>query len=100
MSYFIGKSHFEEDDTQNYLVFQPIFRYFKVNTINNTDYILSWKYKGLSVETINPPTTSFSPSISYVGNKIRVKFNGSCFTQSNKFTYTHKTVVNISVVYE
>ena len=29
-SYFIGKSHFEEDGTQNYLVFQPINRYFKV----------------------------------------------------------------------
>ena len=28
-SYFIGKSHFEEDGTQNYLVFQPINRYFK-----------------------------------------------------------------------
>ena len=23
-SYFIGKSHFEEDGTRNYLVFQPI----------------------------------------------------------------------------
>ena len=29
-SYFIGKSHFDEDGTQNYLVFQPINRYFKV----------------------------------------------------------------------
>ena len=28
-TYFIGKSHFEEDDTQNYLVFQPIYIYFK-----------------------------------------------------------------------
>ena len=26
-SYFIGKSHFEEDGIQNYLVFQPINRY-------------------------------------------------------------------------
>ena len=26
---FIGKNHFEEDDTQNYLVFQPMYRYFK-----------------------------------------------------------------------
>ena len=33
--YFIGKSHFEEDGTQNYLVFQPIFRYFKINTVIN-----------------------------------------------------------------
>ena len=28
-SYFIGKSYFEEDGTQNYLVFQPRYRYFK-----------------------------------------------------------------------
>ena len=27
--YFNGKSHFEEDGTQNYLIFQPIYRYFK-----------------------------------------------------------------------
>ena len=46
-SYFRGKSHFGEDGTQNYLIFQPIFRYFKVNTIISvTNYILSWKSKG------------------------------------------------------
>ena len=39
--YFIGKGHFEEDGTQNYLVFQPILRYFKMNTvINVADYFL------------------------------------------------------------
>ena len=38
--YFIGKSHFEEDGTQNYLVLQPLSKYFKV--ITNTKYILSW----------------------------------------------------------
>ena len=38
-SYFIGKSHFGEDGTQNYLVFQPMHRYFKM--ITNTDYISS-----------------------------------------------------------
>ena len=37
LSYFIGKSHFEEDGAQNYLVFQPLNKYFKV--ISNTDYI-------------------------------------------------------------
>ena len=36
-SYFRGKSHFEEDGTQNYLVFQPISRYFQV--ITNTDNV-------------------------------------------------------------
>ena len=29
-SYFIGKSHFEEHGTQNHLVFQPMYRYFKM----------------------------------------------------------------------
>ena len=55
-SYFIGKSHFEEDGTQNYLVFQPLNKYFIV--ITNTDYISSWKSKGLSDESIKPPSTS------------------------------------------
>ena len=99
-SYFIGKSHFEEDGTQNYLVFQPINRYFKV--IANTDYVSSWKSKGLSAKTIKPPTTSdnsLTPAVSYYGTKTRVKFTGSCLKQS-KISYTHGKVVNIYIVYE
>ena len=38
-SYFIGKSHIEEDGPQNYLVYQPMNKYFKV--IANTDYVSS-----------------------------------------------------------
>ena len=82
-SYFIGKSHFEEDGTQNYLVFQPIIRYFKVNTITDVaDYVLSWKPKGLSVKTIKRPATSdnsLTPTINYYyAAKIRVKLTASC----------------------
>ena len=29
LSYFKDKSHFEEDGTQHYLVFQPVYRYLK-----------------------------------------------------------------------
>ena len=43
-SYFRGKNYFQEDGTQNYLVFQPIIRYFRI--IANTKYISSWKSKG------------------------------------------------------
>ena len=99
-SYFIGKSHFEEDGTQNYLVFQPINKYFKV--ITNTDYISSWKSKGLSAESIKPPTTSdnsLTPVLNYYGTKTRVKFTGSCLKQS-RISYTHGKVVNIYIVYE
>ena len=38
-SYFIGKNKSEEDGAQTYLVFQPIFRYFKI--IANTKFISS-----------------------------------------------------------
>ena len=55
-AYFTGKSHFGEDGTQNYLVFLPIHRYFK--RIPNSDYIYSWKSKGLSDGTIDSITTS------------------------------------------
>ena len=60
----------EEDVTQNYLVFQPISKYFKV--IANTDYVSSWKSKELSAENITPPTisdNSLAPTLSYYGTK-------------------------------
>ena len=33
-----------------------MYRYFKM--VTNTDYISSWKSKGLSDESFKPPTTS------------------------------------------
>ena len=42
-SYFIGKNYFENNGTQNYLVFQPLNKYFKL--INNTLSILSRQSK-------------------------------------------------------
>ena len=92
-SYFIGKSHVEEDGTQNYLVFQPIIRYFKINTIKNVaDYALSWQSKGLSAEVIKPPTTSnnsLTPTISYYcASNIRVKFTRNCLKQPKFSIYS------------
>ena len=53
-SYFIGKKHFKEDGTQNYLVFQPMYRYFKrIAGVGNGNYIYYWQSKGLSDEKIN-----------------------------------------------
>ena len=39
-----------EDGFQVYLIFQPVYKYFKFITITN--YISSWKSKGLSNESI------------------------------------------------
>ena len=77
-----------------------MYRYFKM--ITNTDYISSWKSKGLSAESIKPPATSdnsLTPALNYYGTKTTVKFAGSCLKQS-KISYTHGKVVNIYIVYE
>ena len=92
-NHFIGKSHFEEDGTREYLIpdYLPIIRYFKVNTITNTDYILSWKSKRLSAESMKPPATSdnsLTPESIYYSTKTRVKFNES-YSQQSKISYTH-----------
>ena len=71
--------------------------------ITNTDCISSWKCKGLSSESIKPPTisdNSLTPELNYYDDlKVRVKFTGSCLKQP-KVTYTHKTIVNIYIVCE
>ena len=71
-NHFCGKRHFENDGNQNYLVFQTAYRYFKI--VSNNDNILSWKSKGLSDESIKPPSTSnkmLNPSLNYVDTKVR-----------------------------
>ena len=90
-----------EEGTQNYLVFQPIQRHFKIVSANDIN-ILSWKSKGLSDESIKPPTTSnkmLNPSLDYVGTKTRVKFNGDCLKQE-KVTFNRGKKVNIYIDYE
>ena len=70
--------------------------------ITNTDCVSSWKSKGLSAESIKPPTTSdnsLTPALSYYGTKTRVRFAGSCLKQP-KISYTHGKVVKIYIVYE
>ena len=90
LSYFIGKSHFEEDGAQNYLVFQPIKRLFTIRA--NSNLISLWQSKGLSGETIKPPAASdngLTQLFKYYGGKIRVKFNKGCLKQPNKLTYDY-----------
>ena len=102
-SYFRGKSHFEEDGTQNYLVFEPMIGFFKkIAGLGNGSYIYYWESKGLSNKRINCITTSnqsITPNLSQYGNKTRVEFNGS-YSKQDKVIYTHGKIVNIYIVYE
>ena len=104
MSYCRGKQYFDEGSgKQNCLVFLPLRKCFKLNSVAGAaDYVLSWQSKGLSNESIKPPTTtnnSHTPELNYYGTKTRVKFTRSCLKQSDHI-YTHKKIVNIYIVYE
>ena len=102
-SYFKGKSHFEEEGTQNYLVFQPMYKYFKkIAGVGSGNYIYFLKSKGLSDERLDANTASnysITPELRFYGTKIRVEFNVSCLKQ-DKVTYSHGTIVDIYMVYE
>ena len=99
-SHLRGKNQLEDDDTQNYVVFHPVLRYFIM--IANTNKGTVWKSKGLSDENIKPPSisdNSLNPWISYIVNaKMWVKFDGICLKQE-KVALTHKQVVNIYIVF-
>ena len=84
-AYFRGKGHFEEDGRQNYLVFQPMCRYFKrIAGVGSGNYIHFWKSKGLYDERVDSITAcnyKITPELSFYGTKTKVEFNGSCLKQ-------------------
>ena len=89
--YFFGKNYFENDGTQNYFVFQPMFICFKRSTI--TYDVIEWKSKGLVDEIIKPPDIRPAPTRMYL------TFNGDCLKQ-DKFYYTPDNIINIYIVYD
>ena len=78
-------------------------KHFKLNSVSGViDHVLSWQSKELSNESIESPTTSdnsLNPRLNYYGVKIRAHFTKRCLKQP-KFTFTHKNIVNIYIVYE
>ena len=74
-------------------------RYFRINV----KFILSWKSKGLSDETITTYATSdnrLTPLIDHYGARIRLKFNRSCLKNSNNLKYNKGHKVNVDIVYK
>ena len=81
-------------------MFQPIYRYFK--KIGKSVHISAWESKGLPDESIILYATSyngFAPSLNYIGVTTRIKFYSQCL-KKDKLTFTHKSLLNISIVCE
>ena len=100
-TYFKGKHYFDGDDTQNYLVFEPMHKYIKAFVENNSTFISSWESKGLSNEKIvSTKTSNYDQSPSLVYNNARIKLKlGRDLLKQNKITYNHRPIVNIYLVY-
>ena len=101
-AYFKGKHYFDgSDGTQNYLVFQPMYRYFKTYVKSSTTYVSSWESKGLSNEKISfiiAYNYNQAPSLAYDNVRIKLKSVGDLLKQ-DKITHNHGPIVNIYIVY-
>ena len=89
------RSNFEDDGTQNWLVFQPIYRYFQTVSANDNNIFL-WKSKILANESIKSLTTSnkmHNPFLDYLGKKAKVKFNRD-YLKQEKVIFSHWKSLN------
>ena len=98
-SYFLGKSQFEDDGTQNYLVFQPVYKQIKMLATSCITTV--WESKCLSDESIKPTSNnSQNPAIYFDDStKIQVKFDGSSL-QQDKVTFTLRAVLYFYIFYK
>ena len=79
-AYYRGKNYFEEDDTQNYLVFQGVYKCFKDVHASKTIikfHANSWISKGLSSEKSSSVSGFKRPFIEYTDSRIKLKFDES-----------------------
>ena len=96
-AYFRGKNYFDGGGTKNYLVLQPVHKYFE--RVDNI--ISSWESKGFSNEKISSTTTPYysqAPKLVYDNARIKLNFNTDLLKQ-DKVAYNHGPIVNIYNVY-
>ena len=78
LGYFMGKSYFDEDGSQNYLVFQSILKYFTLSS----KWITKCKSKGFykeSLEVVPASSNTLNPLINYYGDKWIKKLSAILF---------------------
>ena len=99
-AYYRGNNYFEEDDTQNYLVFQGVYKYFEDVDVSTTFikfHANSWISKGLSNENISSVTGFERPFIEYTNARIKLKLHGSILRQ--KLLTSIGSIANYYIVY-
>ena len=77
-------------------VYQPTLDMLELKKDKRTDYVLSWKSKGVYTSRIKPLYTTFLHGIKLSGYKMRIKFDKDLLAieQSNYLT----NIINVYIV--
>ena len=94
-SYFLGRLYFTSNDgSQMMLIYQTTF-----TTINTrTEYIISWRSKGLYTTKLTPINTDILPNIVYFNRKIALKLNSTPLILDRN-SYIAK-ILNVYIVFD
>ena len=75
-NFFLGRIYFTSNDgSQNTFVYQPTFDTLELKKDKGTDYVLSWKSKGVFNSKLKPLYTTFLNSIKLSEYRIGIKFD-------------------------
>ena len=96
-NYFNGKSHFDENRTQSYLVFQRVYKDFEDVDVSKTLHANSFTSKVLSNEKISSVTRFERPFIEYTNTRIKLKFIESILRQ--ELLTSTGSIANYYIVY-
>ena len=86
-NFFLGKIYFTNNDgSQNTFVCQPTLDVLELKKEKGTDYVLSWKSKGVSNSKLKPLYTAFLNIIKLSGYRIGIKFDKDPLAVEKKTT--------------
>ena len=86
-NFFLGKIYFTNNDgSQNTFACQPTLDVLELKKEKGTDYVLSWKSKGVSNSKLKPLYTAFLNIIKLSGYRIGIKFDKDPLAVEKKTT--------------
>ena len=79
-------------------VYEPGLITFELKKDKSTDYVLSWKSKGVYTSKLKPLYTAFLHNINFSGYRMRIKLDKDPLTEEQN-NYLTKAV-NVYIVYD
>ena len=79
-------------------VYQPKFKVLELKKDKGTEYIISWKSKGIYNSKLIALHGAFLPSVKYFRNKIEIQSNSTPLViEQNSYA---KKIVNVYIIYD